>query len=146
VPRPVGINHIALEVGDVAEALAFWESIFGPLELRSPIGSTAFIDMGDQFIALVAGRSQPRDQGRHFGLVVDDMEAVRGRLGELGVRVFGQRGLDFYDPWGNLIQVVDYRDIQFTKTDEVLRAQGLKGLKKSGRAREELSAKGIKPN
>ena len=102
--------------------------------------------MGDQFIALVAGRSQPRDQGRHFGLVVDDMEAVRGRLGELGVRVFGQRGLDFYDPWGNLIQVVDYRDIQFTKTDEVLRAQGLKGLKKSGRAREELSAKGIKPN
>jgi catechol 2,3-dioxygenase-like lactoylglutathione lyase family enzyme len=146
VPRPVGINHIALEVGDDAEALTFWESIFGPLELRSPIGSTAFIDMGDQFIALVAGRSQARDQARHFGLVVDDMEAVRGRLGELGVRVFGQRGLDFYDPWGNLIQVVDYRDIQFTKTDEVLRAQGLKGLKKSGRAREELRAKGIKPN
>jgi catechol 2,3-dioxygenase-like lactoylglutathione lyase family enzyme len=146
VPRPVGINHIALEVGDVAEALAFWESIFGPLELRSPIGSTAFIDMGDQFIALVTGRSQARDQARHFGLVVDDMEAVRARLGELGVRVFGQRGLDFYDPWGNLIQVVDYRDIQFTKTDEVLRAQGLRGLEKSGRAREELRAKGIKPN
>jgi catechol 2,3-dioxygenase-like lactoylglutathione lyase family enzyme len=143
VPRPVGINHVALEVGDLAEALAFWESIFGPLELRSPIGRTAFIDLGDQFIAFVEGRSQPRDQARHFGLVVDDIDAVRVRLGELGVRVFGQRGLDFYDPWGNLIQVVDYRDIQFTKTDKVLRSQGLKGLTKSERAREELRAKGI---
>jgi hypothetical protein len=97
--------------------------------------------MGDQFVALVEGRSQPRDQARHFGLVVDDMEALRARLGELGVRVFGQRGLDFYDPWGNLIQVVDYRDIQFAKTDEVLRAQGLKGLKKSERARGSCALK-----
>jgi hypothetical protein len=102
----------------------------------------AFIDMGDQFIALAQGRSQPPDQARHFGLVVDDKEAVRARLNELGVKTFG-RGLDFYDPWGNQIQVVDYRDIQFTKTAEVLRAQGLKGLEKSERAREELRAKGI---
>ena len=105
----------------------------------------AFIDMGDQFIALAEGRSQPLDQARHFGLVVDDKEAVRARLEELDIRVFGRDGLDFYDPWGNLIQVVDYREIQFMKTDAVLRAQGLKGLRKSERAREELRAKGIRP-
>jgi catechol 2,3-dioxygenase-like lactoylglutathione lyase family enzyme len=147
VPKLVGINHVALEVADLEEALAFWASIFGPLELRSRIGSFAFIDMGDQFIALSEGRSQPCDQARHFGLVVDDKEAVRARLDKLGVRVLGQEGdgLDFYDPWGNLIHVVDYRDIQFMKTDAVLRAQGLKGLRKSARAREDLRAKGIRP-
>jgi catechol 2,3-dioxygenase-like lactoylglutathione lyase family enzyme len=143
VPKLVGINHIALEVGDLDEALAFWESIFGPLELRGRGGSMAFIDMGDQFIALSQGRSQPPDHARHFGLVVDDKEAVRARLNELGVKTFG-RGLDFYDPWGNQIQVVDYRDIQFTKTDEVLRAQGLNGLEKSERALAELRDKGIR--
>ena len=103
----------------------------------------AFIDMGDQFIALAQGRAEGRDQSRHFGLVVDDKEAVRARLDELGVRVYGQRGLDFYDPWGNLIQVVDYRDVQFTKTQEVLHAQGLDGLGKSERALSELRDKGI---
>ena len=143
MPKLVGINHIALEVGDLDEALAFWESIFGPFELRGRGGSMAFIDMGDQFIALSQGRSQPPDQARHFGLVVDDKEAVRARLSELGVKTFG-RGLDFYDPWGNQIQVVDYRDIQFTKTDEVLRAQGLNGLEKSERALAELRDKGIR--
>ena len=142
MPKLVGINHLALEVGDLDEALAFWESIFGPLELRGRGGGMAFIDMGDQFIALAQGRTQPPDQARHFGLVVDDKEAVRARLGELGVPVTG-RGLDFHDPWGNQIQVVDYRDIQFTKTAEVLRAQGLDGLEKSPRALEELRAKGI---
>jgi catechol 2,3-dioxygenase-like lactoylglutathione lyase family enzyme len=143
VPKLVGINHIALEVGDLDEALRFWESIFGTLELRGRGGGMAFIDMGDQFIALSQGRTQPPDQARHFGLVVDDKEAVRARLQELGVPVTG-RGLDFHDPWGNQIQVVDYRDIQFTKTDDVLRAQSLKGLEKSERAREELRAKGIR--
>jgi catechol 2,3-dioxygenase-like lactoylglutathione lyase family enzyme len=142
VPRLVGINHIALEVGDIDEALKFWESIFGPLELRGRGGGMAFIDMGDQFIALSQGRTQPPDQARHFGLVVDDKEAVRKRLDELGVRTFG-RGLDFHDPWGNQIQVVDYRDIQFTKTDAVLRAQGLDGLEKSQRALDELREKGV---
>jgi catechol 2,3-dioxygenase-like lactoylglutathione lyase family enzyme len=142
MPKLVGINHIALEVGNVDEALAFWESVFGPLELRGRMGSMAFIDMGDQFIALSQGRTQPPDQARHFGLVVDDKEAVRARLEELGIEIHG-RGLDFYDPWGNQIQVVDYRDIQFTKTDEVLQAQGLDGLEKSERALEELRAKGI---
>jgi catechol 2,3-dioxygenase-like lactoylglutathione lyase family enzyme len=139
----VGINHIALEVGDIDEALAFWESIFGPLELRGRGGGMAFIDMGDQFVALSQGRTQPPDQARHFGLVVDDKEAVRKRLGELGVRTFG-RGLDFHDPWGNQIQVVDYRDIQFTKTPEVLDAQGLGGLEKSERALDELREKGVR--
>jgi catechol 2,3-dioxygenase-like lactoylglutathione lyase family enzyme len=143
VPKLVGINHIALEVGDLDEALAFWESLFGPLELRGRIASMAFIDMGDQFIALAQGRSQSPDRARHFGLVVDDKEAVRSRLRELGVPVTG-RGLDFHDPWGNLIQVVDYKDIQFTKADEVLRAQGLQGLKKSDRALEELREKGLR--
>ena len=142
MPKLVGINHIALEVGSLDEALAFWESIFGPLELRGRSGGMAFIDMGDQFIALSQGRTQAPDQARHFGLVVDDKEAVRARLQELGIRVHG-RGLDFFDPWGNQIQVVDYRDIQFTKAAEVLRAQGLDGLEKSERALEELRAKGV---
>ena len=143
MPRLVGINHIALEVGDVDEALAFWESIFGPLELRGRSSGMAFVDMGDQFIALSQGRTQPPDQARHFGLVVDDKEAVRKRLAELGVRIYG-RGLDFHDPWGNQIQVVDYREIQFTKAPEVLDAQGLGGLEKSHRALDELREKGVR--
>ncbi|MGZ6693625.1 MAG: VOC family protein [Solirubrobacteraceae bacterium] len=143
MPRLVGMNHIALEVDDIDEALAFWESIFGPLQPRGRGRQMAFIDMGDQFVALARGRTQPPDQHRHFGLVVDDKEAVRARLQELGIPVSSGRGLDFRDPWGNLIQVVDYRDVQFTKTDEVLRAMALEGLEKSDRAREELRAKGV---
>jgi lactoylglutathione lyase len=142
VPKLVGINHIALEVGDLDEALAFWESIFGPLKMRGRGGGMAFIDLGDQFIALSHGRSQGPDEARHFGLVVDDKEAVRARLQELGVKTFG-RGLDFHDPWGNQIQVVDYREIQFTKTGEILQAQGLAGLEKSERALDELRAKNV---
>jgi lactoylglutathione lyase len=102
----------------------------------------AFIDMGDQFIALASGRSQPPDAARHFGLVVDDKKAVRARLQELGIPASG-RGLDFRDPWGNQIQVVDYRDVQFTKTPEVARGMGIDGLEKSDSAREELRAKGL---
>ena len=140
--KAVGINHIALEVGDIDDALAFWESIFGPLELRGRSGHMAFIDLGDQFIALAAGRSQPPDRERHFGLVVDDKESVRERLRELGVPVSG-RGLDFRDPWGNFIQVVDYRDIQFTKAPEIARGMGIDGLEKSESARTELRVKGL---
>ena len=143
MPKLLGMNHVALEVGNLDEALAFWESIFGELELRGRSGNMAFIDMGDQFVALAQGRTQPPDQSRHFGLVVDDKEAVRARLEELGVPISSGRGLDFRDPWGNLIQVVDYRDIQFTKTNEVLRSMGVEGLEKSDRAREELREKGI---
>jgi hypothetical protein len=103
----------------------------------------AFIDMGDQFVALARGRTQAADQHRHFGLVVDDKEAVRERLGKLGVPTSSGRGLDFRDPWGNLIQVVDYRDVQFTKTENVLSAMDLDGLEKSESAVAELRAKGI---
>ena len=132
----IGINHVALEVGDIDEALAFWESIFGPLELRGRSRRMAFIDLGDQFVALAAGRSQPPDAARHFGLVVDDKETVRARLRELGIRVSGH-GLDFHDPWGN------YRDIQFTKTPEVARAMGIDELEKSESALGELREKGL---
>jgi len=140
--RLVGINHVALEVGSIDEALA-WYGQFFELELRGRGGGMAFIDMGDQFIALARGRTQPPDAERHFGLVVDDKEAVRDRLRELGIPVSSGRGLDFRDPWGNLIQVVDYRDVQFTKTDDVLRALGLDGLEKSESALSELRAKGF---
>jgi catechol 2,3-dioxygenase-like lactoylglutathione lyase family enzyme len=143
MPKLVGMNHVALEVGDIDEALAFWESIFGPLELRGRGRQMAFIDMGDQFIALARGRTQAADQHRHFGLVVDDKEAVRERLQELGIPIFG-RGLDFVDPWGNQIQVVDYRDVQFTKTDSVLSAMDHDGLEKAESALAELRAKGIR--
>jgi lactoylglutathione lyase len=142
MPKLVGVNHVALEVGDIDEALAFWESIFGELTLRGRGRQMAFIDMGDQFIALSRGRTQPPDGARHFGLVVDDKEAVRERLRELGVPISG-RGLDFRDPWGNNIQVVDYRDIQFTKTEEILRGMGLDGLGKSESALDELRTKGL---
>ncbi len=139
----VGINHVALEVGDIDEALAFWESIFGPLRLRGRGAQMAFIDLGDQFIALARGRTQPPDSHRHFGLVVDDKEAVRTRLRELGVAIAPGRGLDFHDPWGNSIQVVDYREIQFTKAPEILHGMGLDGLAKSERALAELRDKGL---
>ena len=138
----VGINHVALEVGDIDEALEWYGRIFD-LGLRSRMGSAmAFIEMGDQFIALSRGRSQPPDLQRHFGLVVDDKEAVREALLEAGVPVSAPPGLDFRDPWGNQVQVVDYRDIQFTKTPEILRAMGLE-LEKSEQAKAELREKGL---
>ena len=143
MPKLIGMNHIALEVDDIDAALAFWESIFGELTMRGRSGGMAFIDMGDQFIALARGRTQPPDQHRHFGLVVDDKEAVRARLQELGVPVSSGRSLDFHDPWGNFIQVVDYRDVQFTKTDDILRGMGLDGLEKSESALAELRDKGL---
>src|SRR2546429_2876090 len=143
MPKLVGINHIALEVGNLDEALAFWESIFGPLELRGRMGSMAFIDIGDQFIALSAGRTQPPDEARHFGLVVDDKEAVRAALQEAEVEISPGRGLNFRDPWGNLVQVVEYGDIQFTKAPAVLRGMGLEDLEKRPEALRELSEKGL---
>jgi catechol 2,3-dioxygenase-like lactoylglutathione lyase family enzyme len=141
--RLVGINHIALEVDDVEEALAWYGRVF-EFELRGRHGGRmAFIDMGDQFIALSAGRSQPADEARHFGLVVDDKEAVRAALTEAGVAVRPSGSLDFTDPWGNHIQVVDYRDIQFTKTQTVLHAMGLDGLGKTEAAQREIRDRGL---
>ena len=141
--RLIGINHVALEVGDVDEAMA-WYGRFFEFELRGRAGrSMAFVDMGDQFIALQAGRTQPPDQGRHFGLVVDDKEGVRAALQEAGVDVQRSGSLDFLDPWGNHVQVVDYREIQFTKAPQVLRGMGIDELPKTDAAREELCRKGI---
>jgi lactoylglutathione lyase len=140
--RAVGINHVALEVGDLDEALAFYGRIV-EIELRGREAGMAFIDMGDQFIALSEGRIQPADGARHFGLVVDDKEAVRAALKEAGVEVPAGRGLNFRDPWGNHVQVVDYRDIQFTKAHGVLRGMGVEGLEKRPQARRELREKGL---
>jgi lactoylglutathione lyase len=141
-PRLVGINHVALEVGDLDEALAFYGSIFD-LRLRGREPGMAFVDMGDQFIALSAGRTDPPDGARHFGLVVDDKDAVRAALARTGVEIAPGRRLDFRDPWGNHVQVVDYRDVQFTKAPEVLAGMGLDGLEKREQAQRELREKGL---
>jgi catechol 2,3-dioxygenase-like lactoylglutathione lyase family enzyme len=139
--RVVGINHVAVEVGSIDEALAFFEAIFGELPLRGRGRHMAFIDLGDQFIALEAGRTQPPDGGRHIGLVVDDQEAAVQRTREAGAQMIG--GHDFLDPWGNHWQVVDYRDIQFTKAPRILEGMGLSGLEKSEGALAELREKGL---
>jgi catechol 2,3-dioxygenase-like lactoylglutathione lyase family enzyme len=141
-PRLVGINHIALEVGDLEQALEFYGRVF-EFELRGRVPGMAFLDMGDQFIALAEGRSQPPDRRRHFGLVVDDMEAARTALEEAGAEILSSRGLDFLDPWGNHVQVVEYSRIQLTKAPEVLRGMDLQGLKKTPDALRELRDKGL---
>jgi lactoylglutathione lyase len=140
--RLVGINHVALEVGDLDAALAFYGAIFD-FRLRGRIPGMAFVDMGDQFVALAEGRSQPPDDARHFGLVVDDKEAVREALREAGAEVLPGRRLDFVDPWGNRVEIVGYRDIQFTKAPRILDAMGLDGLEKSDAAVAELREKGL---
>ena len=141
--RLVGINHVALEVGDIDEALG-WYGRFFEFQLRGRHGTRmAFIDMGDQFIALAAGRTQPPDGSRHFGLAVDDKEAVRAAMQEAGLRVQEAGSLDVDDPWGNHIQVVDYREIQFSKLPSVLRAMQLDGLDKTASAQTELQQRGL---
>jgi lactoylglutathione lyase len=144
-PRLVGVNHVALEVGDVDEALAFYGRIF-ELSMRGRAGRMTFVDMGDQFIAFGEGRTQAPDDHRHIGLVVDDKEATRRALEEAGAEILPGRGLDFRDPWGNRIQVVDYRDVQFSKTPEILSGMGLEALEKSERALAELREKGLAPD
>jgi catechol 2,3-dioxygenase-like lactoylglutathione lyase family enzyme len=141
-PRLVGINHVALEVGDLEDALEFYGAIF-EVRLRGREPGMAFVDMGDQFIALSEGRTAPADGARHFGLVVDDKEAVRSALERAGVRIEPGRRLDFRDPWGNHVQVVDYRDVQFTKTTAVLAGMELDGLDKRPQALRELRDKGL---
>lgn len=132
---------MALEVGDVDEALAFYSGLF-ELKLRGRSPGMAFVDMGDQFIALSSGRRQPADQARHFGLVVDDKEVVRAALVEAGIPVPPRGGLNFRDPWGNHVEVVGYRDIQFRKTPEVLDGMGVGEIEKTPEALEELRQKG----
>jgi lactoylglutathione lyase len=143
-PRAIGVNHVALEVGDIEEALAFYGRLFD-FKLRGKSSDAAFIDLGDQFLALQKGRRQPGDDGRHFGLVVDDKEAVRRTLSAAGVKVLPGRFLDFLDPWGNRIEIVGYDNIQFTKAPHVLKGMGLAHLSKSEQAIMELTEKGMAP-
>jgi catechol 2,3-dioxygenase-like lactoylglutathione lyase family enzyme len=158
VPRLVGINHVAVEVGDIGEALAFWERVLGDLRLRGRMGDRmAFVDMGDQFVALAAmsggqapghvperhvsgGQAPGHVPERHVGLVVDDRQAVLERARAAGADL---RGNDVVDPWGNRWQIVDYRDVQFTKAPRILEGMGLEGLEKSERALAELREKGL---
>ncbi|HEY8769991.1 MAG TPA: VOC family protein [Thermoleophilaceae bacterium] len=142
--RPVGINHVALEVGDLEEALEFYGRIF-ELRLRGRVRGMAFVDLGDQFLALAEGRDGPPDRGRHFGLVVDDREAVRRALEDAGADIVPTRGLRFLDPWGNSVEVVEYGDVQFTKEAGVLAGMDLEALEKSEDALRELEEKGLRP-
>jgi lactoylglutathione lyase len=140
--RLVGINHVALEVGDLDAALDLYGRLFS-FELRGRAPGMAFLDLGDQFLAVAEGRRQGPDDGRHFGLVVDDRGAVREALAEAGIEPDRGRGLRFADPWGNRFEIVEYADIQFTKAEPVLRGMGLEGLEKSEAARAELADKGL---
>ena len=143
--RVMGFNHVALEVGDIEEALAFYGRLFD-FELRSKSETMAFIDLGDQFINFSKGRRQAPDDERHLGLVVDDKEAARRRLEALGIEILPGPFLDFLDPWGNRIEIVGYENIQFTKAPYVLRGMGLGHLQKSQKAIDELAAKGMAPD
>ncbi len=139
--RLVGINHVALEVGDLDEAIEFYGRIFD-LTVEERIPGMAFIAMGDQFLALAEGRTQAPDDERHFGLVVEDKAAALEAAREAGVELFG-KGNDFRDPWGNFVQVVQYSEVQFTKSQPILSGMGLDGLGKSELARRELQQKGL---
>jgi lactoylglutathione lyase len=143
--RAVGFNHVALEVGDIEEALAFYSRLF-EFKLRGKSKTSAFIDLGDQFLALQKGRPQPPDEGRHFGLVVDDKDAVREALPDAGIKPLPGPFLDFLDPWGNRIEIVGYENIQFTKAPNVLRGMGLTHLSKNEQAIKELTEKDMAPN
>jgi catechol 2,3-dioxygenase-like lactoylglutathione lyase family enzyme len=141
--RLLGINHVALEVGDLDAALAFYGRVFA-FSLRGRVPGMAFVDMGDQFLALSEGRSGGADRDRHFGLVVDDREAARAALTAQGIDAGKPGGhLRFEDPWGNAVEVVDYRDVQFTKTAGALRKLGREGLGKSEAAQAELRERGL---
>jgi catechol 2,3-dioxygenase-like lactoylglutathione lyase family enzyme len=143
--RAIGFNHVALEVGDIEEALAFYGRLF-EFELRGKDDTSAFIDLGDQFLALQKGRTQSADDGRHFGLVVDNKDAVRKALADAGIETLPGPFLDFLDPWGNRIKIVGYDNIQFTKAPNVLRGMGLAHLSKSRSAIKELTEKGMAPS
>jgi catechol 2,3-dioxygenase-like lactoylglutathione lyase family enzyme len=140
----LGFNHVAVEVGDLERALEFFGRVFD-FELRGRGPGMAFVDAGDQFIAISEGRSQAPDEHRHVGVVVDDRQAVRRALRELEVELLPGRGLDFLDPWGNRWQVVQYSDVQFTKAPEVLWGMGMGHLRKSPDATEQLRRKGMAP-
>lgn len=141
----MGFNHVALEVGDIEEALEFYAK-FIDFELRGKSEDMAFIDLGDQFLAIQKGRRQSPDDGRHFGLVVSDQEMVRRSLEEHEIEILPGPLLDFLDPWGNRFEIVGYDDIQFTKAAHVLRGMGLENMQKTESAIQELKDKGMAPD
>jgi len=143
--RAIGINHVALEVGDIDSALNFYGKLF-EFELRGRSDTMAFIDLGDQFLNFSTGRNQAADDERHFGLVVDDRELVLDALAEIGIELIPGPFKDFLDPWGNRIELIDYSTIQFSKTPQVMRAMGLEGLDKTDEATNELREKGMAPD
>ena len=140
--RLVGINHVALEVGDLDAALDLYGRLF-EFELRGRVRGMAFIDMGDQFLAVAEGRRQGPDDDRHFGLVVDDRPAVRAAIEREGLRILPGRFLDFLDPWGNRFEIVDYRDIQFERAPGVKRKLGIEALEKRDAALAEIRERGL---
>jgi lactoylglutathione lyase len=142
--RLIGINHVALEVGDLEAALDLYGRLFS-FELRGRAPGMAFLDMGDQFLAISEGRRQPPDDGRHFGLVVDDKEAVRAAVEREGLTIFPGRRLDFRDPWGNRFEIVGYSDIQFDRVPAVKRKLGIEGLEKTEAVRKEIRDRGLAP-
>ena len=142
--RAVGINHIALEVGDIDAALDFYGA-FLEFDVARRSDTAAFVYFGDQFINFAKGRRQAPDDRRHFGIAVDDKELAARRLGELGVEFLDGRFMDFLDPWGNRVEITTYTKIQYTKADHVLRGMGLAHLEKTDGALAELREKGMAP-
>jgi lactoylglutathione lyase len=145
IARLIGVNHVALEVGDLDAALALYARLF-TFELRGRMPRAAFVDMGDQFLAMMEGRRQAPDDERHFGLVVDDVAAVRAAVEREGLEIVNPRarGLDFLDPWGNRFQVVAYEAIQFERSPGVKRKLGIEDLGKSDAALREIDERGLR--
>jgi catechol 2,3-dioxygenase-like lactoylglutathione lyase family enzyme len=145
LPRLVGINHVAIEVGDIDEALAWYARIFD-FTLRGKGERNAFIDMGDQFInmTLVRDVANAAVERRHIGLVVDDRTAIVDLAKAAGARMVEGPFLDFLDPWGNRLEIIEYANIQFTKAPGVMRGMGL-ALAKNDKAKQELADKGMAP-
>ena len=138
----IGINHVALEVGNIAEALAFYGSFLN-FTITSQSEDAAFIYFGDQFINFAKGRTQTPDEKRHFGIAVDNKELVRDTLIEMDVALLGGRFLDFLDPWGNRIEITTYTNIMFSKTTAILRGMDMDHLQKTDQALAQLSKHGL---
>lgn len=138
----IGINHVALEVGNIAEALAFYGSFLN-FTITSQSENAAFIYFGDQFINFAKGRTQAPDEKRHFGIAVDDKELVRDTLIEMGVALLGGRFLDFLDPWGNRVEITTYTNIMFSKSTAVLRGMDMDHLQKTDESLAELDKHGL---
>ncbi len=143
--KAIGINHVALEVGDIDQALEFYGR-FLDFEIDSRSETAAFIYFGDQFINFSLGREQGPDKDRHFGIAVDDKELCRRSLEEMGITFLGGRFLDFLDPWGNRVEITTYVNIQFSKAENVLKGMGLGHLEKTTEALAELREKGMAPD